>query len=316
MPEDENRLLHLSETNYQREVLASAKLSGFGVHWDARENFDYKNTSESEIIIVKSRLSFFLKSLTKLFQVDMLIISDFRSFTQVLLGLLAVAMNKELILAEDGIISQVADKYNYRIMKDGGIGSLKIHFILILSNFFNCRRRITTTPNFLNHLGKGNLVFAVADPSGGVSKKNIQDFNVTKNYLVYIGSNYDVFGIEYREVIASCEFVSSRLAGGLKKVFIVHPNSKKNSVFLNAIENEGWSVYFGLTETPVINCEYLVSFNSTSILSNQFSASQIVLLRPDWFKIQSTHIVSAQNIILNTIAEVIKYEKKVDVVII
>lgn len=260
--------LSVTETNYQLEVVKGANLNIYKIHWDSRSDIDSRLIDDEDISVVNGRLSFLLVAVKKLMTADVVVVGDFRSTVQLLIILMARVLQRKIILSEDGLIAQVADKYNFRFsaINDPGIRFWKILILVPLSSWLNKLGRLTTTPDYLKFLGKENLIFDTSKPND----ITINEFSDRKNSLLYLGSNFTNLGITIENIISSSESLSNNYRGFDNYIFILHPADPANTTLKNELQRRGWKVHVGLSELSAGFYGLIAYYNSTAVLSNSY----------------------------------------------
>ena len=302
----------LTETNYQFSVVSSSDVDALMVHWDAHRDNSIV-AEQGQVIVCKGRCSFLFTAFVSVMFADVVIIGDFRSAIQALIVCLCFFSRKKVVLAEDGLISQVADKYEYSFdaINDGGLRAWKGIYLKRLQKRLASSPRITTTPKYLRQLGKSHLIYGVSLAADSAVATQRQKFPDT---VLFVGSNYSALGITNAAIFDKCEVFKKKFARYKNYSYVLHPRQSEADMVAERLSELGWNVYIGMQSVPEGEYGSVATINSTGVLSSAILAELYVLVRIERYVLLSSSVLSAQRKVRVVLTELLNCKNKCRVV--
>lgn len=276
-----DRVFSVTETFYQYQVVNGCRYFSEAYHigWNVRNDFPF--SENKRVHIVKTRLGFMLSSLRALMKSDSIIIGDFRSTIQLMLIYLAFFFRKNIVLSEDGIISNIADCYHFEpgALDDGGVRRWKLPFIAAIAKRLDRCDRITTEPEFLKALRKPIQVYAstpqretATSPNSNVAEED------EVRVLIFAGQYLPIIKVNFQVMLENLSTLSNRYPQKYERlIYARHPrDSQQQSKEIDAI---GWENAGSFDQ--VINqfsSVAIASINSTCLLKRDGRIKERILL--------------------------------------
>lgn len=304
-------IIAFTETKYQYDVISNCVdlTPDIVIHWAIR---DVLMRAKKDVVEVPRIFNFLMEGLKLIPSYKVIVIGDFRSFSQYVFIIYALFLKKKIVLGEDGLFSHIADLHNYRsyVFDDGGARSFKKPFFKLLRKKLNSFDRLTTQPNFLKSLKKPiNIYFS---PLSNFDSGSSQ-IHISNSTVIFVGQPLKVLGVDefifYKKLDEKFSFFNSRYSN---LIYSLHP---KEDMDLVAKFLKKWTIVGSIDELRKSRDGFdIIGIDSTVLIDERNSCQEIYYvdvseLEFDSVERKAPHIIAQETLLMIAKTKNIKISK-------